>query len=386
MAALIVFCVMLATAATGDAQLLPSVRKSRISPGQHLVGLDQRWSVTFGAALAAPAGFDQARAYVALKDGSVTAIDLETGAERWKVELATSFAPETGDGFVFVAAGEDVVALIDRSGEIGWKANVGGPIAASPFFDAGALIVTKADGEVLALRATHGSVVWRRSFGAPLAVAPSVGGERLYVALNDSRVLAVNPETGEPAWTYTVTDAATGVLALDDQVVIGTRGNAGRRARVYSLKSDSGNLRWTWQVGGDVMGPAVADEKHIYFAALDNVLRAVDRNNGNLRWTAPLPSRPLGGPVRTGDVVIVPTASADIGAYLIETGKPSFTIKASGEQSTSIPFLREGVRPTATRLVVISRDGILQGFAPRHEPPLAPFDTLPGATKVGTEN
>jgi outer membrane protein assembly factor BamB len=381
MAALIVFCVALATAAPVAAQMLPSVRKSRIPPGQHLLALDQRWSVTFAAPPAAAAGFDQARAYVALKDGSVTAVDLETGAERWKVELATTFAPETGDGFVFVGAGEDVVALIDRSGEVGWKANVGGPIATAPFFDAGTLIVTKADGEVLALRAANGSVLWRRSFGAPLAVPPSVGGERLYVALDDSRVLAVNPETGEPAWTYTVNDRATGILGLDDQVVVGTRGN-----RVYSLKSENGRLRWTWQVGGDVMGPAVADEKHIYFAALDNVLRAVDRKSGNLRWTAPLPSRPLGGPVRTGDVVIVPTASADIGAYLIDTGKPSFTIKASGEQSTSVPFLREGVRPTATRLILISRDGILQGFAPRHEPPFAPFDTLPGATKVGSEN
>ena len=377
--ALIVFCLALATAATTATQLLPSGRKNRVPPAQHLIGLDPRWSVTFDAAPAAPAGFDQARAYVALKDGSIKAIDLESGAERWKVELATTFAPETGDGFVFVAAGEEIVALIDRSGAIGWKAPVGGPVASAPFFDAGVLVVTRADGEVIALRATNGSVIWRRSFGAPVVVSPSVAGERFYLALNDSRVLALTPETGEPVWTYTVDGAATGLLALDDQLVIGTRGN-----RVYSLKSESGRLRWTRPVGGDVIGPAVADEEHIYFAALDNVLRAVDRDSGNLRWIAPLPSRPLGGPVRTGDVVIVPTASADIGAYLMATGKPSFTIKATGERAASVPFLREGARPTATRLVVVSRDGILQAFAPRHEPPLAPFDTLPGATTVGS--
>jgi outer membrane protein assembly factor BamB len=231
---------------------------------------------------------------------------------------------------------------------------------------------------VVVLNAAAGKVVWQRSFGAPLAVRPSLGGDRMYVPLNDGRVVSVHPDTGEPLWTYTVEGAPTGVLALDDQVVIGTRGN-----RVYSVKSDNGRLRWTWPVGADVMGEPFADEQHIYFVALDNVLRAVDRGSGNLRWTAPLPSRPVGGPVRTGDVVIVPTASADIGAYLVETGKPAFTIKAAGEQGGSVPFLREGVRPTATRLVLVSRDGILQGFAPRHEPPLAPFDTLPGSTQVG---
>lgn len=366
--------------AAGTAQVLPMARKSRISPGQHLTGLDQRWSTKFEAAIAAPAGFDRGRAYVALKDGSLEAIDLETGAEGWKVELATTFAPETGDGFVFVAAGDELVALIDRSGEVAWRAPAGGAIATAPFFDAGTVIVARADGEVVTLRATNGAVVWRRSYGAPLAVVPASAGERLYLGLNDNRVLAVNADTGEPVWTYAVDGVPTGLLALDNQVVIGTRGN-----RVYSVKTDNGRLRWTWQVGGDVMGPAFADDRHVYFAALDNVLRAVDRNNGNLRWTAPLPSRPLGGPSRTGDVVIVPTASADIGAYHVETGKPSFTIKAAGEQG-SVPFLREGVRPTATRMISVSRDGFLQGFAPRFEPPPTPFDALPGATKVGTEN
>lgn len=375
----IVLCLVLATSASALAQFLPTARKSRIPLGQRVIGLDPRWSVTFGTAPAAPAGFDQERAYVALKDGTLEAIDLENGVERWKVELATSFAPETGDGFVFIAAGDEIIALMDRSGDVGWKTNVGGPLAAAPFFDAGALIATKADGEVIVLHAADGKVVWRRAFGAPLAVAPALAADRMYVPLNDGRVIAVDPDTGEPLWTYTVDGATTGVLALEDQVVVGTRGN-----RVYSVKAENGRLRWTWPVGADVMGAPFADEQHIYFVALDNVLRAVDRGNGNLRWTAPLPSRPVGGPVRTGDIVIVPTASADIGAYLVETGKPAFTIKAAGEQGGSVPFLREGVRPTATRLVLISRDGILQGFAPRHEPPPAPFDTLPGATQVGS--
>jgi hypothetical protein len=126
----------------------------------------------------------------------------------------------------------------------------------------------------------------------------------------------------------------------------------------------------------------VADEKRIYFAALDNVLRALDRRSGNMRWTAPLPSRPSGGPLRTGDVVIVPTVSANIGAYLAETGKESFTIKAAGELG-GVPFLREAPRPTAPRLVAMSREGTLQGFAPRHEPPPTALDALPGGAKVG---
>lgn len=353
-------------------QVLPSPRKTKIDPAQHIVALDPRWTVTFESAPAAAAGFDSRTAYVPLKGGQLVAVDLESGKVRWKVELATTFAPATGDGLVFVAADDVVMAFVDRSGELAWEAAVGGAIAASVYFDAGTLVVTRSDGEMLTLRAHDGRVGWRRALGAPIAVAPSSAGELLYAALTDRRVLALDRENGEPQWTYTVDDVPSGVLALDDQVVVGTLGN-----RVYSLRSDNARLRWVWTVGGDVTGMAVADEERIYFVARDNMLRAVDRDSGNIRWTQALLSRPSGGPLRTGDVVIVPTVSADIGAYVAETGTPAFTIKAAGELG-SVPYVREAVRPTAPRLVSVSRDGTLQGFAPRYEPAPVPLGTLPG--------
>jgi outer membrane protein assembly factor BamB len=374
---LVIFCVTMTISASAASQGLQSSRTNRIDPGQHIVAVDPRWTVTFPSPPAAPAGFDQRTAYVPLKDGHLIAVDLDNGAVRWTVARERTFAPATGDGFVFAAADAEVVALVDGTGETAWKQSVEGTIAAPVYFDAGMLIVGKADGEVMTLRAQDGSVLWRRSLGSPMAVAPAAAGERLFVALNDHRVVALDRDSGEELWTYTADDVPTGVLALDDQIVIGTRGN-----RVYSLKSDAPRLRWAWKVGADVVGAAIADDKHIYFVALDNVLRAVHRGNGNLRWTAPLPSRPSGAPMRTGDVVIVPTVSAAIGAYHVDTGKPAFTITAAGELG-GVPFLRDAVRPTATRFVAVSREGQLQAFAPRYEPAPVPLDTIPGSIKVG---
>ena len=50
-------------------------------------------------------------------------------------------------------------------------------------------------------------------------------------------------------------------------------------------------------VGGDISGIPAADDKRIYFAARDNVLRALDRKSGNLRWKANLPVAPGRRPV-----------------------------------------------------------------------------------------
>jgi len=375
--ALVTFFVLVLVTTTWAWQGLPSSRRTRIDPAQHIVALDPRWTVTLESAPAAPAGFDSRTAYVALKNGQLVAIDLESGAVRWKVEVATTVAPAAGDGLVFAAADDAIVAFLDRSGEVAWTTAIGGAIAAPIHFDAGTLILTRSDGEMVTLRAGDGTAVWRRALGAPLAVAPAAAGDRLYAALSDGRLLALDRDSGTPIWSYALDDAATGLLALDDQLVVGTRGN-----RVHSLRSENARVRWTWPVGGDVAGAAIADDRRIYFVAFDNVLRAVDRSNGNIRWTQTLVSRPSGGPLLTGDVVIVPTASADIGAFRVETGSPAFTIKAASELG-GVPYLREAVRPTATRLVAVSRDGMVQGFASRYEPPPVPFDTLPG-TKVGS--
>ena len=49
-----------------------------------------------------------------------------------------------------------------------------------------------------------------------------------------------------------------------------------------SLFLETGGRRddWCFQVGAAVVGRPVADATHVYFVALDNLLRAHDRKNG----------------------------------------------------------------------------------------------------------
>ena len=80
----------------------------------------------------------------------------------------------------------------------------------------------------------------------------------------------------------------TALLALDDQLVVGTAAK-----RVMSINLDNGRERWDWGLAVTFPGIPAADDKRIYFAARDNVLRALDRKSGNLRWKAnPRRARP----------------------------------------------------------------------------------------------
>jgi outer membrane protein assembly factor BamB len=342
-----------------------------------IVALDPRWTVTLTTPSTAAAGFDQQMAYVPLQNGDLMAIELNEGAVQWAVQAPTGFTPATGDGLVFVAGDKLVTALDQPSGDTIWRAPLTAALSGPLYWDGGWVLASTEAGELVAFRAENGEVLWRSALGSPLAVRPSAAGDRLYVALRNSTVAALDAENGTPVWSLALDQPVTGIVALENQLLVGTRANL-----LHSITLDRGRIDWSQKAGGDVVGAAAADEERIYFVAFDNVLRALNRGNGNLVWRRNLPSRPAGGPLRVDDAVLVPFSTSDIGAYLASTGAPSFTIQAVGELGTA-PFLRDNTRLTAPRLIALSREGALQGFAPRIEPPPAPLAELPGV-RVGS--
>ena len=65
------------------------------------------------------------------------------------------------------------------------------------------------------------------------------------------------------------------MLALDDRVFVGTA-----RTWFYALQPEDGRVRWRKRVGAAVVGRPAADRSAVYFLALDNLLRALDRVGG----------------------------------------------------------------------------------------------------------
>jgi outer membrane protein assembly factor BamB len=338
--------------------------------------LDARWSTAFETPAAATPGFDSTTAYVPLKGGQLVAVDLDRGTIRWRLDVATPFTPATGDGLVFTVS-EQVIEARDRTtGETRWTTPLPGGAAAPLYWDTGWLLASTTAGDLAAFRASDGTLVWRRQFAAPLSGAPGPALDRLYLPLADNRIVSVMLATGETAWQRTFNAAITALLALDDQLVIGTAAKD-----VASLDLRRGRERWRWRLGGDMAGVPVADDRRIYFASRDNVLRAVDRKSGNLRWHAALSSRPAGGPLRLTDSLLMPLVSSQIIGFDPATGQPTVTAAAAGEIGLQ-PYVRRDVRQTLPQLITVSRDGQLQGFGRRFEPVPQLLPALIGAPAV----
>jgi outer membrane protein assembly factor BamB len=306
----------------------------------------------------------------------LVAVDLDRGRERWRVDLESTVAPAAGEGRVFAVADGVLVALDAESGRLLWRTPIPGRVAAPLHWETGWLVLSTDAGDLSAFRAADGSFVWRQTLGAPLALAPAPALDRLFCALTDGRVLSLDLATGTLRWEEKVEGRVSGVTVIGDQLVVGTTGNA-----VHSFDLARGRSRWRWRVGADVVGGAAADERHIYFVALDNVVRAVDRRSANLRWTRPVASRAGSGPIRLADVLLVPFVSNEILALSPADGKVLWTLQLADELSGP-PHLRAAASPTSARLITIGRDGTLVGLAPRLEPAPAPIQALPGAAVI----
>jgi outer membrane protein assembly factor BamB len=326
----------------------------------------------FDSPPAATPGFDATTAYVPLKGGQLVAVDLDRGTVRWRLDVATAFTPATGDGLVFTASEQMIEARDATTGTSRWRAPVPGGVAAPLYWDTGWLLASTTAGDLAAFRATDGTLVWRRQLGAPLISAPGPALDRLFLPLADNRLIALQLENGETVWELKLKAPASAVFALDDQLVFGTADKF-----LISVNLKKGDERWRWRLGGDMAGVPTADDKRIYIASRDNIVRALDRKSGNLKWKADLASRPAGGPMRLNDLLVMPLVSSQIVGFDPVSGKPTVTATAAGEIGVQ-PYVRLNVRQTSPQLITVSREGQLQGFGRRYEPIPQLLTELPG--------
>ena len=335
------------------------------------------WTAELGAPPSTRPGFDALRAYVPLRDGTLSAVRLRDGSIAWNIEQAAAFPPAAGDGTVIVAAGATLVALRGATGERLWSLDLASDISAPPLRAAGWLIAPLEGDQLLALESANGREVWRRPLGGPVRVQPAFGGNRLFVPIDDGRLAALDVTTGRLLWEQPLSGSPREVLPLD-AVFVGTTGNY-----LYRISPANGRIEWRWRTGGDIIGAPIVDEERVYFASLDNMVWALDRNSGVQRWREVLPRRPRAVPGLVGELLLVSSVSEQLPSFKRETGEPGNAIAAPGELGAP-PYLAPSLAAAGLRMVFLVADGRLVGMRRPAPPPavslvepLPPLQPLP---------
>jgi hypothetical protein len=217
--------------------------------------------------------------------------------------------------------------------------------------------------------------LWTRNLGSPVSARPTIGGDRVYLSLENGRVTALALKDGEPIWERQLGGTPGPVFALEDRVFVGSRDKF-----FYCLKTKNGKQRWRWRTGGTIVGTAVVDRKRVYFTALDNVVRGLDRNNGSQHWQAGLPLRPTSGPLLLGSVLFVGGVAAELRAYTVQDGLLAGQYDAPSDLAAP-PQLLVGDIPELSQILLLTRTGELQLLRRQLEPATVPL-TLPLGVEV----
>jgi hypothetical protein len=119
----------------------------------------------------------------------------------------------------------------------------------------------------------------------------------------------------------------------------------------------------------------------VYFASLDNIIRAVNRTNGNQRWRKPTGTRPVLPPRAFGGIVVVPGLMPAITVLVGATGAVMGTQIAQG-QLVGPPLIDPDLKARRVAMVTVTREGVVEAMRPAammfREEAVTPVASLPG--------
>jgi outer membrane protein assembly factor BamB len=236
-------------------------------------------------------------------------------------------------------AGGTVRAMGPEDGKARWTAESGVTGNLPPVFGSERIVV--AGGGIAVLEAASGRVVWS-AMDARAVTPPALTASSVVVGEADGSLRARDLASGKVLWSFATARPLQAAPVVDEagRILVGTTDR-----RFLSIDAESGDDRWTWRLGADVQHEAALFERLVLFATHEDVLYALDRNNGHLAWRQPLPSRPLSGPILFGDAVVVACHGARPGetfliGFAARTGERQGDYKVPGEARTP-PLLVE---------------------------------------------
>ncbi len=268
--------------------------------------------------------------------------------ESVKFPLLVAVNDTVSSGGVFTVAGSDgtVVALQAETGRELWRASVGAQLSAGVGSDGRFASVVTRDNELVTVEA--GRIVWRARLGARVATAPLVAGERVFVMSVDRVVQAFDARDGRKLWTLQrpgepLTLSKAGVLgAFQDTLLVG------QGPRLAGVDPTRGALRWEVAIAtprgtneverlADLLAPAARVGNTVCARSFQNAIGCVNAERGTLVWT-----RNVGGNegiAADAELVVGADGSDRITAWRAATGEVAWTNDKLLYRDLSAPLL-----------------------------------------------
>ena len=299
----------------GSGETVPMFRGDAARTGQNPGPAPQerpveRWKTFVGGESYASPVVGTDVVYVATKAGSVLALGLADGQERWRFDVGDYIArstPALVGNTLYVAAGYALTAIDAESGKQRWRVPLRFAGSCSPVAADNLVFVATQEGHVSAFAPETGEERWHYRNDNLLFGSPAVADGSLVIGDEGGQVTALDASTGRERWQTQIGGQIYATPAIADGVAyIVTNAPS-----LYALDVKTGKALWHRGIGGE-SSPAV-DGGAIFLGGDDQSLRALDAKSGEVRWSAPLGYAIQSSATVSGDVVFIasgPTLNA----------------------------------------------------------------------------
>ena len=306
---------------------------------------------------------------VAAADGSVVALQADTGRELWRGSAGVRLSAGVGsDGrYAAVVTRDNEVVVLER-GNVRWRARLASRVSTPPLVAGERVFVMGVDRVVTAFDAIDGRLLWtlQRPGEALTLSQPGVVAafkDTLLVG-QGQRLTGVDPLRGTVRWEIALANprGTNEVERLSDLTGPALRVGNMVCARSFQVgvgcaDAQLGTLLWTKSVGGvQAIG---GDAELVVGADASDRITAWRANNGDLAWNNEnLRYRGLSGPLVLGRTVIFGDADGQVHFLDRADGKTLLRLPTDGSPVVGVP-VRSG-----NTILVVTRNGGLFAFRP----------------------
>ncbi len=335
-----------------------------------LLGVRAAWTTSVGPVdFALDVRVVEGRAYLASTSGTVVALDAQTGADLWRVNLDSPLSAGVGsDGrFSAVVTRANELVVLDGA-KVSWRQKLKALTLTAPLVAGGRVFALTSDRSVSAFDAENGHKLWQQQKNGEALVLGQAGlltavGDTLVVGFGN-RVTGLNPLNGSSRWEVPVVNArgTNEVERLSDVVAGFSRDGSNLCVRAFQyavacIDAGTGRLQWTKPANGS--NGISGDSKMVYGSDSDGRLAAWNRKDGEKAWTLDrYRFRVLSAPLVAGRSLIVGDDSGNLHFLSKEDGAPLNRVSTDDSGLAVAPVL------AGKTLLAVSRRGSVYAFRP----------------------
>jgi len=234
--------------------------------------------------------------YVCSSDGSVYALDVNYGDERWKSRLLDGklwTTPVVDGDTIYVSTFDGhIYALSTKDGSLlPWTFEAEAGFVSSPVLYKDSIFVGSFDRNLYAVEIGDNKPLWEFTAGNWFWAAPVVSNGVIYAGCLDGKLYTINAETGDELWKFDAGSpiVSSPVLAGDLLVVACDSGDVyiinaktGISERIKNPDDPQSANRPS--IDASIRGSLCVQDGIVYVRAQDNYLYAVDIDRGKVDW------------------------------------------------------------------------------------------------------